>query len=45
MEGLRNPDKIEELWQQSKAKELWKDFLSNHEAHQTPKESNPQPTL
>jgi len=45
MEGLRNPDKIEELWKQSKAKELWKDFLPNNEAHRTPKESNPQPTL
>jgi len=23
MEGLSNPDKLEDLWEQSKAKELW----------------------
>ena len=26
MEGLSNPHKLEELWQQSKAKKLWDNF-------------------
>lgn len=45
MEGLCNPDKIDELWQQSKAKRLRKISLSNSKAYRTSKESNPQPVL
>ena len=45
MEGLCDPDKIDELWQQSKAKRLWKISLPNSEAYRTSKESNLQPVL
>jgi len=45
MEGLCNPDKIDELWQQSKSKKLRVISLSNSEAYQTSRESSPQPGL
>ena len=44
MEGLCNPHKIDELWQQSKAKKIWDSFQSSFESHQTPWHQNPQPT-
>jgi len=30
MEGLDNPDKLEALWEQSKAKKLWYDRKTGH---------------
>jgi hypothetical protein len=33
MEGLSNPDKLEVLWEQSKAKKLWDDSHNNLDQH------------
>ena len=43
MEGLSNPDKLEALWEQSKAKKLWDESQSNSptQLDQYLSESNP----
>ena len=41
MEGLSNPHKLKELWQQSKAKKIWDNFQATR-LHS--KQNNPQPT-
>ena len=33
MEGLNNPDKLEALWEQSKAKKLWDESLKSLDQH------------
>ena len=43
MEGLTNPDKLEALWEQSKAKKLWDDSqrsLDQHLSQQHPAEES-----
>ena len=36
MEGLTNPDKLEALWEQSKAKKLWDDSHRSLDQHLSP---------
>jgi len=43
MEGLCNPHKIDELWQQSKAKKMWENFQSSFQNHHAPEENILQP--
>jgi hypothetical protein len=40
MEGLNNPDKLETLWEQSKAKKLWDDSPDQHLSQTHPAEDS-----
>jgi len=42
LEGLSNPDKIEELWERSQAKKLWDNSQSSFATCRTPEMTSPQ---